>query len=99
MRNREDVLVRLRKACPLPANIFTNTVSPHFVYMDKDEKDGAVVIEMKVPVQTNSITDYLHRKVVDKAIGLMGYNLDLCTELEKICPFSAWRQALEELYV
>ena len=99
MRNREDVLVRLRKSCPLTANIFTNTVSPHFAYLDKEEKEGAVVVEMKAPVQTNSVSDYLHEKVVDKAIELMGYNLNLYTELEENCPFPAWRQALENLYV
>ena len=97
MRNREDVLDRLRKACPLAANIFTNTVSPHFAYLDKEEKEGAVVVEMNAPVQTNSIADYLHEEVVDKAIELMGYNLNLYTELEEKCPFPAWKQDLVEL--
>ena len=97
MRNREDVLSRLKKTCPLAANIFTNTVSPHFVYLDKNEQEGAVVVEMKAPVQTNSISDYLHEKVVKKAIELMGYNLNLYTELEEKCPFAAWKQDLGEL--
>lgn len=99
MRNREDVLARLRKTCPLAANIFTNTVSPHFAYLDRDEKVGAVVIEMKAPIQTNSVSDYLHKKVVDKAIELMGYNLNLYTELEEKCPFQAWKVDLKDLYV
>ena len=98
MRNRDDVLARLKKACPLAANIFTNTIAPHLAYLDKDEKGGAVVIEMKAPVQTNSITDYLHEKVVEKAIELMEYNLNLYTELEEKCPFPAWRQDFEGLY-
>ena len=97
MPNREKVLARLRKACPLSANIFTNTVAPHFVYLDRDEKDGAVVVEMRAPVQTNSIADYLHEKVVNKAIELMGYNLNLYNELEEKCPFSAWKEDLKEL--
>lgn len=97
MRNRTDVLARLRKACPLAANIFTNTVAPHFVYLDKDEKEGAVVVEMKAPVQTNNISDYLHEKVVEKAIELMGYNLNLYTELEEKCPFPVWKQDLDAL--
>lgn len=99
MRNRDEVLARLRKTCPLAANIFSNTVAPHFVYLDKDEKDGAVAIEMTAPAQTNSIADYLHEKVVKKAIELMGYNLNLYTELEEKCPFQAWKQDLEGLYV
>lgn len=99
MRNREDVLARLRKACPLAGNIFTNRVSPHFVYLDREEKEGAVVVEMKAPVQTNNIADYLHEKVVERAIELMGYNLNLYTELEEKCPFPAWKQELEDLYV
>ena len=98
MKNRDEVLTRLKKTCPLAANIFTNTVSPHFAYLDKDEKVGAVVLEMKAPILTNSISDYLHEKVVDKAIELMGYNLNLYTELEDKCPFSAWKQDLERLY-
>ena len=99
MCNRENVLGRLRKICPLAANIFTNTVLPHFVFLDKEEKDGAVVVEMKAPAQTNSIVDYLHEKVVCKAIELMEYNLNLYTELEEKCPFTAWKKDLEELYV
>lgn len=97
MRNREDVLTRLKMSCPLAANIFTNTVSSHFVFLDKEEKEGAVVVEMKAPIQTNSIFDFLHEKVVDKAIELMGYNLDLYTELEENCPFPLWKQDLKEL--
>ncbi len=97
MRNRKDVLVRLKKACPLAANIFTNTVSPHFAYIDKEQKEGAVVQEMKAPVLTNNIADYLHEKVVEKAMKLMRYNLNLHVELEEKCPFVAWKADLENL--
>lgn len=99
MRNRVDVLARFGKTCPLAANIFTNTVSPHFVYLDKEEKQGAIVIEMKAPVQTNSITDFLHVKVVEKAIELMKYSLNLYTELEEKCPFPAWKKDLDVLKI
>lgn len=87
----------LRKACPLAANIVTNTVSPHFVYLDKEDKEGAVAVEMKAPVATNKISDYLHEKVIEKTMGLMKYNLDLYDELVDKCPFSAWKKDLEEL--
>lgn len=97
MKNREDVLVRLKRSCPLASNIFTNTVSPHFVYMDKDKQEGAVVLEMKIPIQTNSISDYLHDKVLSKAIELMSYNLNLYAELEENCPFATWRNDLKNL--
>lgn len=97
MRNRKDVLVRLKKACPLATNIFTNTVSPHFAYVDKQKKEGAVVLEMKAPVLTNSIADYLHEKVVAKAMELMRYNLNLHIELEEKCPFATWKADLENL--
>lgn len=97
MSNREDVLARLGKDCPLAANIFTNTVSPHYVYMDKKEKEGAVVVEMKAPVHSNSISDYIHVKVIEKAIELMEYNLNMYTELDEKCPFIAWKQDLGEL--
>lgn len=97
MKNREDVLVCLKRSCPLASNIFTNTVSPHFVYMDKDKQEGAVVLEMKIPIQTNSISDYLHDKVLSKAIELMSYNLNLYAELEENCPFATWRNDLKNL--
>lgn len=97
MRNREDVLAQLRMACPLAANIFTNKVSPHFVYLDKEEKNGAIVVEMNAPIQTNSISECIHEKVIDKAIELMGYNLNLYTELEEKCPFATWKQDLGKL--
>ena len=97
MKNREEMLVRLKRACPLAFNIFTNTVSPHFVYMDEDKQEGAVVVEMKTPIQTNQISDYLHDKVVSKAVELMSYNLNLYTELEENCPFAVWKNDLRDL--
>ena len=97
LRNREDVLERLKKVCPLAVKIFTNTESPHFVYLDKDRKEGAVALVIKVPVVSGSIADYLHDKVVIKAVELMEYNLNLYVELEEKCPFSAWRQDLVDL--
>lgn len=97
MHNYKDVLARLKKTCPLAVNIFTNTVSPHFAYLDKEQTQGAVVLEMKAPVQTNSVSDYLHEKVVEKAMELMNYNLNLYCELDEKCPFPAWRDDFEKL--
>lgn len=97
MRNREEVLAKLKRACPLGANIFTNTVAPHFAYVDSDQKEGAVVVEMKAPEQTNSIADYLHEKVVEKAMELMKYNLILYVELDEKCPFPQWKSDLKNL--
>lgn len=97
MRNREEVLAKLKKACPLAANIFTNIVAPHFAYLDSDQEQGAVVVEMKAPAQTNSIADYLHEKVVEKAMELMKYNLNLYVELDEKCPFAQWKKDLELL--
>lgn len=97
MRNREEVLAKLKKACPLAANIFTNSVAPHFAYTDTEQKMGSVVVEMKAPAQTNSIADYLHEKVVEKAAELMKYNLNLYVELEEKCPFPQWKEDLDLL--
>ena len=97
MRNREDVMARLKKVCPLAASIFVNTVSPHFVYLDREKKQGWVVIKIKAPIQTNSISDYIHKNVIDKAIELMEYNLNLYTELDEKCPFAIWKQDLGKL--
>lgn len=97
MRNREKMLAKLKKACPLGANIFTNTVAPHFVYQDSDQTQGAVVVEMKAPAQTNSIADYLHEKVVEKAMELMKYNLNLYVELDEKCPFFVWKKDLKNM--
>lgn len=97
MRHPEQMLLRLKKSCPLAANIFTNRVAPHFAYLDNDEKEGAVVIEMKATLHTNNISDYLHANVIEKAIELMSYNLNLYTQLEEKCPFTAWRDDLQNL--
>ena len=97
IHNCKDVLARLKKTCPLAVNIFTNTVSPHFAYLDKEQTQGAVVLEMKAPVQTNSVSDYLHERVVEKALELMNYNLNLYCELDEKCPFPAWRDDFEKL--
>lgn len=97
MRNRKDVLARLGKTCPLAAEIFTNTVAPHFAYIDKNLTVGAVVLEMKPPVVTNNIVDYLHEKVVRKAMELIRYNLNLFCELDEKCPFPAWKTDLKNM--
>lgn len=111
MRNREEVLAKLKKACPLAANIFTNQVAPHFAYLDPStsyfdfaqhksgtgQTQGAVVVEMKAPAQTNSIADYLHEKVVEKAMELMKYNLNLYVELDEKCPFAQWKSDLKNM--
>ena len=97
MRNREEVLAKLKKACPLAENIFTNSVAPHFAFVDKEQKKGAVVLEMKAPIQTNSIADFLHEKVVEKAMELMKYNLNLYVELDEKCPFPQWKSDLKNL--
>ena len=75
----------------LAVNIFTNTVSPHSVYLDREQKGGTVVLEMKALVLTNRIVDYLHVRVVEKTMELMKYNLNLYVELEEKYPFSAWK--------
>lgn len=97
MRNRKDVLAKLGKQCPLAANIFANTTDPHFAYLDKERTIGAVVLEMKAPVVTNSVADYVHERVVMKAMELMHYNLNLFCELEEKCPFLAWKSDLKNL--
>ena len=97
MRNRAEVLAKLKKACPLAANIFTNISAPHFAFVDKEEKQGAVVLEMKAPIQTNSIADFLHEKVVERAMELMKYNLDLHVSLAEKCPFPQWKKDIELL--
>ncbi len=102
MRNRKDVLSRLQKECPLAANIFTNVFDtpdsqasfPYFAYIDKERTRGAVVLEMKAPVMSNSLTDYLHDAVVKKAMKLMEYNLNLYCELKEKCPFPVWKSDL-----
>lgn len=99
MHNREEVLAHLRKFCPLATNIFTNTIAPHFAFLDKEQQLGAVVMEMKAPVQTNNISDFLHKKVVERAIELMDYNLNLYTQLVEKCPFSQWKRDLEKLTI
>lgn len=55
------------------------------------------MLEMKAPVQTNSIFDYLHEKVIEKAMELVKYNLNLYCELEEKCPFFAWKTDLQNL--
>ena len=97
MRNRKDVLKRLGKTCPQAAKIFTQTDAPHFAHIDKELTIGVVVLEMKAPVVTNNVSDYLHEKVVEKAVELMHYNLNLFCELDEKCPFPAWKTDLKQM--
>lgn len=97
MNNRKDVISRLEKTCPLTSGIFTNASSTHFAYIDKERETGAIVLEMTAPVQSNSIADFLHGLVIDNAMKLMEFNLDLYCELEDKCPFAAWKEDLIKL--
>uniref|UniRef100_UPI003FD6E257 hypothetical protein n=1 Tax=Alloprevotella sp. TaxID=1872471 RepID=UPI003FD6E257 len=97
MNNRKDVISRLEKTCPLTSGVFTNTSSIHFAYIDKEQENGAIVLEMAAPVQSNSIVDFLHEQVVNNAMKLMEFNLDLYCELEDKCPFAAWKEDLIKL--
>lgn len=97
MRNRKDVLKRLGKTCPQAAKIFTQTDASHFAHIDKELTIGAVVLEMKAPVVTNNVSDYLHEKVVEKAVEIMHYNLNLFCELDEKCPFSTWKTDLKQM--
>lgn len=104
MRNRKNVLAKLKKECPLAANIFTNAFEtlgegtlPYFAYIDKEQTKGAVVLRIEAPINTNSISDYLHEKVVIKAMELMEYNLNLYCELKNNCPFPIWKDDLPAL--
>lgn len=97
MNNRKDVISRLEKTCPLTSGIFTNASSTHFAYIDKEREIGAIVLEMTAPVQSNSIADFLHEQVVNNAMKLMEFNLDLYCELEDKCPSAAWKEDLIKL--
>ena len=97
MNNRKDVISRLEKTCPLTSGVFTNTSSIHFAYIDKELKNGAIVLEMAAPVQSNNIADFLHEQVVNHAMKLMEFNLDLYCELEDKCPFAVWKEDLIKL--
>lgn len=97
MNNRKYVISRLEKTCPLTSGIFTNASSTHFAYIDKKREIGAMVLEMTAPVQSNSIVDFLHGQVIDNAMKLMEFNIDLYCELEDKCPFAVWKEDLIRL--
>lgn len=98
MRNRQEVLTRLGKYCPLSYNIFAETDDdPGFAYLDEEQELGAVAVEMEAPYKTNYVDAFFHKKVVDKAIDLMKYNRDMFIELGEKCPFPQWKKDLEAL--
>lgn len=95
MRNRKEVIGKLEKACPLTANLIIKTTESHLAYIDKLQQVGAVVMEMKAPVISDNLTDFLHKEVMEKAMELMRFNLNLLVELEDKCPFQQWKIDLE----
>lgn len=97
MKNAADVLKKLKKTCPLAAEIFGKTDGPHFVFLDKEQKEGAVVLEMNVDGNLGSFLDFLKEEVIDKASELIKYNLNLQVEVEEKCPFPQWKKDLKEL--
>ena len=97
MSNTQDVLAKLAKSCPLATEIFSKTTKPHFSYLDSDRKIGEIVVEMKAPVISYNISDFLHEDVVKKAKELMSFNLNLYVELEEKCPFPQWIKDLNRI--
>lgn len=92
MQNATEVLMKLKKTCPLSAEIFSATDGPHFVFLDKEQQEGAVAFVMKVNGKFNSFIDFLQDEVIDKAGELIRYNLNLQVELEEKCPFPLWKE-------
>ena len=58
---------------------------------------GAIVIEMNAPNLSNNISDFLHKDVIEKAIELISFNLEIQEEIEEFCPFSTWKNDLQQL--
>ena len=97
MKNAADVLKKLKKPCPLAVEIFSETDGPHFVFLNKEQMEGAVALEMKVDGKLGSFLDFLKEEVIVKASELIKYNLNLQVELEEKCPFPQWKKDLNEL--
>ena len=107
MRNREEVLRKLKRSCPRCANIFTNTVAPHFSYLGAHSTDsgtglkaGYVVKEITLHSTANGalpLAEMVSDKVVEAAVELMKYNLELQVEIEEKCPFPQWKHDLQLL--
>lgn len=97
IKKNNSVLAELKKSCPLTYSIFEITDNPHFAFVDKELKSGAIVLEMAAPVLTDNISDYLHAKVVEESMSLMKFNLNLLVEIEENCPFSQWRKDLHQI--
>ena len=107
MRNREEVLRKLKRSCPRCANIFTNTVAPHFSYLGAHSTDsgtglkaGYVVKEITLHSTAKGalpLAEMVSDKVVEAAVELMKYNLELQVEIEEKCPFPQWKHDLQLL--
>lgn len=97
MKNRNEALVRLNKTCASTSKIFVDTNEIHFVYLDKECRIGAIALIMKAPSLTNSIADFIHDKVISKAMELMEYNLNVYVEITEYCPFIAWKNDLKRM--
>ena len=77
--------------------LFLKTSGIHFAYIDKEQQVGAIVIEMRAPIISGNVSDYLHKEVIEKAMVLMKFNLNLLVEMEENCPFQQWKIDLEGL--
>ena len=95
--NYKHVIAKLEKACPLTVDLFLKTSGIHFAYIDKEQQVGAIVIEMRAPIISGNVSDYLHKEVIEKAMVLMKFNLNLLVEMEENCPFQQWKIDLEGL--
>ena len=56
-----------------------------------------IFTQTDAPLVTNNVSDYLHEKVVETAVELMHYNLNLFCELDEKCPFPAWKTDLKQM--
>lgn len=95
IKYHKGLLNKLRDKCPSTYKALTSKEGIHLAFLDTGH--GAIVLEIKAPILSNNISDFLHENVIENAIKLMSFNLKIQEEIEENCPFPVWKHDLQQI--
>ncbi len=93
--NKKSVLHRL-KSCPNCFKLLSGALIFKIASLTAEQTDCHIIYE--IPNKgTGHLFDCMTDYVVEAAIKLMKYNLDLFVEIENRCPLESWKVKLKEM--
>lgn len=96
MKNRTNVINRLKNECTKTANVLIPDNGIHFGDLEQGSHEGYVMNEVLLTKLSTCVLDLVNEQVLSCDQELMLYSLDMQVELEDNCPFQVWKVDLKQ---